>query len=892
MKTAFPTIGMSTELADDSEPLPHPGPLPLGEGESPFGFFDHRSLRLQCPRRQNCDGRFLSPAPSGRGSKGEGELLNFQRIPAFSTRSLRLFRLTNLGIRVLVLFLICAVSLSRAKAEAVNEAQLIGVLQSAATPAEKEAAWQGLKLIGTAKSVPAVAALLADEHLYQAACDVLETMPATEAADGLRTALKTTSGNSKAAVIHALGERRVLQAVSDLIKLLGDPDALVATSAAQALGRTGGNEAVRALREALTSAPETVRAAVVDALLQCAGQMVTGGDRDQAESIFRQLNQSTEKDYVRTAAFAGLIRASMPGQLGLLLKGINPPPPADEANRIAALSLARDDQSPGDIRWFTLLFSQESPAINAAVIGLLQQLDDPAAAPAVIAAAGSTNSYQRSTALAALGTLGDVTVIPLLANAATSHDEAEQKAARQALGQLRRGNVAEALVANLVSASDQMQVELIRALTARAEISAAPKLLEIARTDTGSARRAALRAMEHFADGSQLAALVQLLAQAKDEPARAEVRNVFEALADRAVEGGKLDVTPIVKGFTGADGPTRIALLQVSAFFADPGLRAVFSAAIKDPDAQVSNAAVRAICNTRDVELMPALLEQARNAGESSLRGLAFDGYVRLARDSELSKAPAPDRVALLKPALALATRPEEKRLVLAALAGVPHSEALALAEQACADAAVRAEAEIAWLQIAKALLASETALAEASLTRLATNASNQTVRTNAQVLVQRPESGWLCAGPYRQEGKSGRELFDVAFAPEKPGGGAVSWRGLPGVGDLTSVAAGDNCVVYLKTRVFLPSAQPVIFELGSDDGIKLWVNNAVTHANNVDRGMVPGQDKAKAQLRQGWNDLLAKITQDGGGCGMSLRITATNRAEILGLRFDPRGAQ
>ena len=776
------------------------------------------------------------------------------------------------------------------KAEAGDEAQQIAVLQSAASPVEKEDACRQLKLIGTAKSVPALAALLADEHLHQAACDALETMPAAQAAASLRAALKTTSGNSKAAIIHSLGERRELQALPDLIKLLGDADALVATSAAGALGRTGGNEAVRALREALSSATDPVRAAVVDALLQCAGQMLTGGDRDQAESIFRQLNQSTEKDYVRTAAYAGLIRASMHGQLGLLLKGISPPPPADEANRIAALSLAREIHDPDATVWLTTLLPQKSPAINAALIALLEQRDDPAAAPAVVAAAGNTNSYVRSTALAALGTLGDVTVIPLLANAATSREEAEQKAARQALVQLRRGNVAEALVANLVSASDQVQVELIRALAARAETSAAPKLLEIARADTGSARRAALRAMEHFADGSHLAALVQLLALAKDEAARAEVRSVFESLADRTSEGRKLDVTPIVNGLTSAAVATRIALLQVSAFFADAGLRTAFRAALRDTDAKARNAAARALCNSRDVNLMPDLLELARNAVELNLRALALEGYVRLACDSERLSVPPQKRVDLLKPALALATRPEDKRLILAGLAGVAHSEALVLAEQACADATVQAEAEIACLQIAKTLLASEPARAEASLSRLAANAGNRGVRTNAQAIVKQFSSGWLCAGPYRQDGKSGRELFDVAFAPEQPNLGPVNWRGLSGVADLSGVTAGDNCVVYLKTRVFMPTAQPVIFEIGSDDGIKLWVNGEVTHTNNTDRGVVPGQDRVKTSLRKGWNDLLAKITQNGGGCGLSLRITATDGSDIPDLRFDPRG--
>lgn len=788
----------------------------------------------------------------------------------------------------LLIPLICAASLQLRAAEVADEARLIAVLQSAATPVEKEDACRQLKIIGTAKAAPALASLLADAHLYQAACDALETMPAPEATASLRAALKSTSGNSKAAVIHALGERRERESLTDLMRLLADAEPLVAASAANALGRTGGDEAAKALREALTSATGSLRAAVVDGLFQCADQMLAEGVRGRGVSIFLQFTQPNENETVRTAAYAGLIRSAKDG-LGVGLGAIVNPQP-DDANLVAALALARDSKDPATSEWLIKGLPHKPPALQAAFIALLQQRGDPAAAPAVVAAAGSTNSYVRATALAALGTLGDVTVIPLLANAATSHDEAEQKAARQALIELRRGNVAEALVANLASASDPVQVELIRALTARSETSAAPQLLELARTDTGSARRAALRAMEQFANASHLAALVQLLTQAKDETARTEVRNVFESLADRTAEGRKLDVTPIVKGFAGADVPTRIALLQVSAFFPDAGLRAAFRAALKDTDAPVRNAAARALCQSRDGELMPDLLELARQADELNLRALALEGYVRLACDNERSKAPAPERVAMLKPALALATRAEEKRLVLAGLAAVPHPQALALAERACADATVQAEAEIACLQIAKALLASAPGLAEASLTRLATSASNHGVRTNAQALVGRSESGWLVAGPYRQEGKSGRDLFDVAFAPEKPSLGDVQWRGTPGLADLSSVTAGDNCVVYLKTRVFAPTAQPVSFELGSDDGIKLWVNNEVIHANNTDRGVMPGEDKAKASLRQGWNDLLAKITQNGGGCGMSLRITAANGAEIPGLRFDPRG--
>jgi hypothetical protein len=182
----------------------------------------------------------------------------------------------------------------------------------------------------------------------------------------------------------------------------------------------------------------------------------------------------------------------------------------------------------------------------------------------------------------------------------------------------------------------------------------------------------------------------------------------------------------------------------------------------------------------------------------------------------------------------------------------------------------------------------------ESALARLISNTSNASVRTNAQALLKQLDSGWLCAGPYRIAGKQGPELFDVEFAPELANAAAVSWQRAPGsadparVGevDLAAIVGGDHAVAYAKTRVYVPTAQTVVFAIGSDDGIKLWVNGALVHANNAVRGLTPDQDRATGQLHEGWNDLLAKITQHTVGCGFTLRMISADGAEISGLRW------
>src|ERR1041385_8152389 len=150
-----------------------------------------------------------------------------------------------------LIFLFCASAAFPVVADSSTEGEQIEILRSSAEAPAKEDACHRLKQIGTAKSVPVLARLLVDEHLSQAACDALETMPFEQAGEALRDSLTLTSGKTRAGIIHALGERRELRALPQLTRLLADPDQLVAADAARALGKIGGSEAIQALQESM-----------------------------------------------------------------------------------------------------------------------------------------------------------------------------------------------------------------------------------------------------------------------------------------------------------------------------------------------------------------------------------------------------------------------------------------------------------------------------------------------------------------------------------------------------------------------------------------------------------------------------------------------------------------
>ena len=82
----------------------------------------------------------------------------------------------------------------------------------------------------------------------------------------------------------------------------------------------------------------------------------------------------------------------------------------------------------------------------------------------------------------------------------------------------------------------------------------------------------------------------------------------------------------------------------------------------------------------------------------------------------------------------------------------------------------------------------------------------------------------------------------------------------------LHDIFGGENRVAYLRTKVFSPAARNAQLELGTDDGIKLWVNGILLFQKNVLRAYTAGEDKVAIHLQQGWNTLFLKITQGSGG--------------------------
>jgi len=204
-------------------------------------------------------------------------------------------------------------------------------------------------------------------------------------------------------------------------------------------------------------------------------------------------------------------------------------------------------------------------------------------------------------------------------------------------------------------------------------------------------------------------------------------------------------------------------------------------------------------------------------------------------------------------------------------------------------------------VQIAGRLQKSEAGRAREVLKNAMAATSDPGVRQQAQEVINRlePYEGyildWAGAGPYQQKDKNAQALFDIAFPPEQPGATGVNWtRITKGVGawDINlgeALGSANNAVGYLRTRIWSPVGQEARMECGSDDGIKAWLNGAVVHANNVERGLAPRQDRVKVTLKQGWNDLLLKVTNATGGWACACRFRQPDGSSLDDLKVEAK---
>ncbi|UCC71842.1 MAG: alpha-mannosidase [Gemmatimonadota bacterium] len=140
----------------------------------------------------------------------------------------------------------------------------------------------------------------------------------------------------------------------------------------------------------------------------------------------------------------------------------------------------------------------------------------------------------------------------------------------------------------------------------------------------------------------------------------------------------------------------------------------------------------------------------------------------------------------------------------------------------------------------------------------------------------------WLIFGPVSSQRDETRVVADylsgeTSVMPTLGDEGWVEAETDPfGRLDLNDVFAGQGTewsAAYGHVYVFAPEDRTVLLVADSDDDLVIHVNGQRVWVNEVARGLGTGSDSLTVRLAEGWNSLLLKPLNRGGGFGLLARV-------------------
>ena len=551
-----------------------------------------------------------------------------------------------------------------------------------------------LRRCGSDACVPALAKLLADKKLAHMARYALQYLPGEKAAAAMRANLSKATGGQLRSAIDSVARRGDRKAVATIAKFASGSDQAVASAAIAALGRIGGSEAAKALA---TLKPAKANTRVwADAYLKAADSLAAEGKTADATAVYEKMYASGPETMTRVAALGGLARtggAKAVPTLLAALKDKNADIQRAGGRFLMTVSGADACQQLADS------LGSLTPEAQMLVIGVLGNRGAKATAPVVAKYAASKNEPVRLAAIRALATLGDASAIPVLLKQIAVGGETTN-AARASLAKLSDKNTGKVLANTLIGdASDGVKAAVVEVLIARREVGQMSALLTAAADKDGTVASAGAKALGVLGTPTEMPKLIAMLLATKDAGRQDRLAQAIGSIASRNKDAGGAGA--IVAAIAKANPTGKASLVAILPRIADAKALAAVRAQLKSSDVDVRKAAVRAMGDWPSMEPADDLLGVAKaTSGAEGI--LAIRGVVNLV--TKVRGVKPADGVAKLAKAMKLASRPEEKRSILAALPAVACKEGVQLAESMTKDPGVAKEATDAVERIKKAL--------------------------------------------------------------------------------------------------------------------------------------------------------------------------------------------
>ncbi len=403
---------------------------------------------------------------------------------------------------------------------------------------------------------------------------------------------------------------------------------------------------------------------------------------------------------------------------------------SDNDMRMLALQQIRENVPGADAtKRFVELLPKLPPDMQVKLIDALGDRGDATAHPTILNLLNSDSAAIRATAARALSGMASPADIPALARMAATGSVPEKEAARYSLRQLRGDEMNTAMIAALKSSDTKLRIELISVLTDRNVKESLPEILKSMDDSDLEARLAVLNALRGMGDENHTVMLVKRIKSAKDKSERKQAELALLATCRR---GRAKCEQAVIEGFDGADAATSISMMQALALTGGPKSLNEIVTRLKDKDENIRAEAVRVLAGWPDPAAIPYLKELAGDDKNVKNHVLAIRGIVRLA-------SPGKDRpadLATLGEAMKLATRKEEKVLVLGTLGRIPTLESLRLVASGLDQPMIAEDAGFVAVRIAEKIVGDNPSQVRPVMQKVTETVQNQETRDRAKKIL------------------------------------------------------------------------------------------------------------------------------------------------------------
>jgi dienelactone hydrolase len=156
--------------------------------------------------------------------------------------------------------------------------------------------------------------------------------------------------------------------------------------------------------------------------------------------------------------------------------------------------------------------------------------------------------------------------------------------------------------------------------------------------------------------------------------------------------------------------------------------------------------------------------------------------------------------------------------------------------------------------------------------------------------LVVGPFAGDLATDPLASQGGEASAQPQDGLELKRADGSNVKWHSVTSWGDAVSLedleGNKDGVVAYAFAKVTRSAAGKALLAVGSDEGIRVWLNGRLVLSRDGLRSLVPDEDQVEVDMIAGENSLLVKVPQQTGRWAFCARVlepgtVLKRRAEI-----------